>query len=157
MVHIDLSFIGRDLSNRLQRTGREMASRILRPQMEKAVRIVQSISRRDYLSGPRPSRLGVRTGRLRGSITTSVSAGLGTRQIEGRVGTNVVYGPIHEYGGTIRAKRGRFLRFRIGRRWVAVRRVTIPPRPFLRTALRDAAPKIMLETGLAVSGELERL
>jgi phage gpG-like protein len=49
-----------------------------------------------YLMGPRPERLGVVTGRLKGSITTSVRAsGAG---IVGKIGTNVPYGAYHEFG-----------------------------------------------------------
>ncbi len=55
-------------------------------------------SKKNRLSGPRPNILGVKTGRLRSSISASRVHVQGDTY-EVRVGTNVVYGPIHEYGG----------------------------------------------------------
>lgn len=75
------------------------------------------------------------TGRLRRSFTYRAT---------GRgfvVGTNMRYAAIHQYGGVIRPKRAKHLRFRLaggtgkrkgGRgRWVQAERVVIPPRPFV--------------------------
>src|SRR4051812_27073070 len=58
-------------------------------------------SKTDYLSGPRPEKLGVISGRLRSSITTDT-------KVEGdiistSVGSNVRYAAMHEFGGTIQA------------------------------------------------------
>jgi len=47
------------------------------------------------------------------------------------VGTNVIYARIHQQGGTIKPKRGRFLRFTVGGQTFFVKSVTIPARPFL--------------------------
>ena len=73
------------------------------------------------------------TGRLSDSIThvfdkTSVT-----------IGTNVIYASVHQFGATIRAKRQRFLTFRVGGRWARKRQVTIPPRPFLGPDGEDRA------------------
>ena len=75
------------------------------------------------------------TARLKGSITHRVVGD----SVE--VGTNVVYGAIHQFGGktrarTIRAKRKKALSFLIGGRRVFAKSVrhpgsTIPARPFL--------------------------
>jgi phage gpG-like protein len=78
--------------------------------------------------------LHIRTGRLKSSIN-------GTAQmvgniVTGKVGTNVVYAPIHELGGVIRAKNSPYLRFKIGDRWVSKKEVKIPARPFLSTGLQ---------------------
>jgi phage virion morphogenesis protein len=54
-----------------------------------------------------------------------------------RVGTNLVYGAIHQLGGTIRAKTAKGLRFRIGDRWATKQSVTIPARPFLGLSDED--------------------
>lgn len=48
-----------------------------------------------------------------------------------RIGTPLIYGRIHQLGGTIRAKNAPSLRFRIGDRWSSKKSVTIPARPFL--------------------------
>lgn len=57
------------------------------------------------------------------------------------VGTNLAYAATHQFGAerTIRAKRGRYLRFRIGDRWVSVPsvRIKIPARPFLGISRED--------------------
>jgi len=51
------------------------------------------------LRGPRPTYLGVVSGRLRASITATEAVKT-NEGYEAEVGTNVVYAPIHEYGGT---------------------------------------------------------
>jgi len=74
-------------------------------------------SQKNRLTGPRPKYLGVVTGRLRSSI--SVFSALSAKdQYEVRVGTNVNYARIHEFGGA----RGRGF---------------MPARPFLRPAIED--------------------
>lgn len=55
-----------------------------------------TVAMKNYLSGPRPEKLDVVTTRLRGSITSKVeSVGEG---IIGRIGTNIPYAPVHEFG-----------------------------------------------------------
>jgi phage gpG-like protein len=57
---------------------------------------VERTSKYNYLSGPRPEKLGVVTGRLRNSILAKVTT---TRsKIIGEIGTNVIYGRFHEEG-----------------------------------------------------------
>jgi len=98
------------------------------------------------VSGPRPAHLGVVTNRLRSSIQ-AVNQGFGRV----KVGTNVVYARIHEEGGMIFAKKplpgsktGRkWLRFKIGDRWVTTDRVRIPRRPYLHPALATMRPKVI--------------
>lgn len=65
----------------------------LKKGLEFAVGVVQ----REFLSGPRPTKLDVRTVRLRNSITKSVEVRPG-RGVVGWVGTNVLYGAFHEFG-----------------------------------------------------------
>jgi phage gpG-like protein len=50
-----------------------------------------------YLTGPRPLRLGVKTGRLRGSLTFEILAGT-DGSVTGRIGSNVKYAAFHEFG-----------------------------------------------------------
>jgi phage gpG-like protein len=65
-----------------------------------------------------------KSARLRRSFTQ-------TAQTNGfRVGTNVKYAAIHQYGGVIRA-RAKALRFRIGKQHVTVKAVRMPARPFI--------------------------
>lgn len=82
-----------------------------------------------------------------GGKTLTKSAGLKNSikaQADGTgaaVGTNLVYAATHQFGDerTIRAKKSRYLRFRIGDRWVSVPsvRVNIPARPFLGISKED--------------------
>jgi len=63
-----------------------------------------SISKEDYLSGPRSkTRLGVVTHRLRSSVERSVFSPPGYIEF----GTDVIYGPTHEFGDTSRNIRAR--------------------------------------------------
>lgn len=52
-------------------------------------------------------------------------------------GVNRIYAAIHQFGGTIRAKTSRGLRFRLGDRWSTKRQVSIPARPFLGVSDTD--------------------
>lgn len=78
------------------------------------------------------------SGRLKQSIT---------RRVAGKellVGTNVRYAAIHQFGGTIRAKTSKGLRFRMpwlkgdgDSGWRRVQSVTLPARPFLGVSAGD--------------------
>lgn len=75
--------------------------------------VLSGWTKKNRLSGPRPRFLGVKTGRLRSSI----SAGQTRKTSEGyenTIGTNVVYAPTHEFGYPKR---------------------NIPARPFLRPTI----------------------
>jgi len=77
-----------------------------------------------------------RTGRLRNSITHDVK--IEGNKVVGRIGTNVIYGRIHELGGVIKPRQAQSLRFNIpGVGWRMAKSVTIPARPYLRPALED--------------------
>lgn len=71
------------------------------------------------------------TARLRNSLSIRSTSS------EVRVGTNVIYAPVHQYGATIRAKNAPYLRFRLAgaRRgkgpWVRTKSVKIPQRQFM--------------------------
>lgn len=83
----------------------------------------------------------------RGGKTLTKSAGLKSSiraqadSSGAAVGTNLVYAATHQFGDerTIRAKKGRYLRFQIGDRWVSIPsvRVNIPARPFLGISKED--------------------
>jgi phage gpG-like protein len=67
----------------------------------------------------------VDTARLRQDFGTEVTA------TSAEWGTNTDYAAIHQFGGVIRAKNAKALRFQIGGNWVMKKSVTIPARPFL--------------------------
>lgn len=93
---------------------------------------VATRSTEDYLSGPRPKNLGRVSGDLARSVNYKVK---GNRVV---IGSNLPYAGVHEKGATIRAKNAPYLVFRIGKRWISAKEVTIPARPFLAPALKDS-------------------
>jgi phage virion morphogenesis protein len=90
----------------------------------------------DYAKGKRGTKIleeqGM-AGGLEGSITSVVHPGY----VE--IGTNKVYGAIHQFGGTIRPRSGEFLVFKLGGKTVLARKVTIPARPYLGLSPQDKA------------------
>ena len=58
-----------------------------------------ALSKEEFLSGARPEKLGVVTGRLRASIRAKIDST--ERTITARIGTDVPYAAIHEFGGTL--------------------------------------------------------
>jgi phage virion morphogenesis protein len=84
-----------------------------------------------YARGKRNTRILTESGRLRDSITSEAA------RSEVRVGTNVVYGAIHQLGGTIRPKNATHLVFQLGGVFVRAKSVTIPARPFLGISADD--------------------
>jgi len=93
---------------------------MIRRSLYKSSQFIAGWIKTKRLTGPRPKYLGVVTGRLRASITATpaIKTGSGYKT---SIGTNVVYGRIHELGG------------KTGRGYG----VKIPPRPFLRPAIED--------------------
>jgi phage gpG-like protein len=62
-----------------------------------------------------------RTGYLQSSIIATVAQRVNSKEYEGRYGTNVIYGRIHEFGGLAGRNHSAF----------------IPARPFLRPAIEN--------------------
>ena len=56
-----------------------------------------------------------------------------------RVGTNVIYAAIHQFGGDIKPKKAKALHFQVDGNSVFAKRVTIPARPFLGIGPADEA------------------
>jgi phage virion morphogenesis protein len=81
-----------------------------------------------------------------------------THKVAGKsvmVGTNLIYAAIHQFGGTIRPRRGKYLRFRSGGRYAQKQSVTLPARPFLGINASDekAIAKII---DRAIAGRVAR-
>lgn len=74
------------------------------------------------------------TGNLKRSITHSIEAG--NNKIIGKVGSNVVYAAIQEFGGTIRPKNGKYLRFKGSYGWATVKSVTIKGKFYITRAIK---------------------
>lgn len=95
-------------------------------------------SREGYLSGPRPKKLGRRSGDLARSVGYKIN---GDRVV---IGSNLRYAPIHEFGGVIVPRKAPRLIFKtLDGAWHSASRVVIPARPFLRPALKDSRPAIL--------------
>ena len=99
----------------------------------------------EYAATKRNSRILTESGRLRDSINSEAG------RDEVRVGTNVIYAAIHQFGGTIKPKSASHLVFRIGDRLVMVDSVTLPARPFMGISAEDEA-----EVAEIVFGFVER-
>lgn len=104
---------------------------------------LQSMVVKDKLSG---RVLSVRTGTLRRSIYQKVQKN--SSSVVGIVGTNVKYAAAHEYGfdGTMTIKAHvRRLKTRAGDEVIVQahsRRIKLPERSFLRSALKELTPEI---------------
>lgn len=73
----------------------------------------------------------VGSGHLRDSITHQVSGD------EVAIGTNVVYGAIHQFGGKIEPKADGHMVFKIGDAFVSVSEIVLPARPYLGLSADD--------------------
>lgn len=71
-----------------------------------------------------------------------------------RIGTDLIYGAVQQFGATIYPSRGERIRFSINGRWVSVASVTIKPRPFLpvstlpddwTTAIRSSSETVLTQ------------
>jgi phage gpG-like protein len=76
-------------------------------------------------------------GRLAASLAQR-SSGWGL-SLEGELYSDLPYAGVQEYGALIQAVRAKYLRFQVEGRWVQVRRVTVPARPFLAPGAEAAA------------------
>ena len=111
-----------------------------------------------------------RSGRLSGSIAGRVQRRpgyLAVRLSAGGGGEDVKYAAIHEYGGTIYPKRGKYLRFPVsddaftpvgvsrgegGSLWASVESVTIPARPYLQPSIDDIEARMIPEVRRVLRG-----
>ena len=120
--------------------------------MWKCVYMVQRTAKRKLTGG---SPLNVRSGTLRSSLAAEVKKVHGNAY-EGKVGTNIIYAKIHEYGATIRAKTGEYMRFPGAGGWVTTSEVKIPARPWLNPSLEENRKKINKTLGMEVKDHLKK-
>lgn len=137
---LQVRIIGLEKFSALAKTTAEMRSKVhsgLLQRMRLLGEAVKARAQEKYLAG-RPG-LNVVTGNLSSRISYSVKDEGNSMSVE--VGTNVIYGKVHEYGKTIRPVNGKYLSFigREGKR-VFVRQVVIPPRPWLRPSIQEELP-----------------
>lgn len=109
--------------NKLIKKNPELSRRVLSYISEAVV----NRSVEHHLSGQTLKR---QTGTLAKSINYKMQG-----NYKSKVGTNVTYAAIHEFGGTIKPKNGKALAFKIKDSWAVVKEVKIPKRSFLAPAL----------------------
>lgn len=134
---------------RLRNLSKEMHGGVAKAILALTIELQRHI-KEDKLSG---QVLNTRSSNLRNSITYQVND-TGS-SIEGIVGTNkraIPYAAIHEFGGVIAAKRAKYLRFKIGNKWISKKTVIMPERSYLRTSLKDMEPKIKEKIEIALKG-----
>jgi phage gpG-like protein len=95
---IKLTHNAQQIAARLATFPPEMLNGIARA-MDKENELTVGHVAKNYLTGPRPEKLGVRTNRLRLSIRRSAAVIEG-QSVTSTIGTNVEYAAIHEYGFT---------------------------------------------------------
>ena len=136
--------------------GRELLARIeanVVKALDRSAIIVQrevklQLSKHGNVSGENPSKPGtppgVRTGTLRRSVQIDRSK---IQAFRVRIGPGVIYGRIHELGGTIVPKTKPWLVFKIPGEagLVRTKKVTMPPRPYLRPGLRAARARVLAQ------------
>lgn len=131
----------------------ETIMRAFKQAMTRTIIKLASYIAKNKLSG---QVLKVRTGMLRRSLLGSVNSQDAVKSfpdgVEGKVGTNLVYARIHEYGGVIKPKRANALCFVIDGHFIRVKQVKIPERSYLRTGLREQATDLIQ----FFSGELQK-
>lgn len=117
--------------------------RNLRSKVQRLAIEVQSLVKQK-LSGP---VLHVRTGTLRRSINQLVTED--STGIRARVGTNVAYAAVHEYGFsgsvTVKAHTRTLASGTVQNVRSFTRTMNLPPRSFLRSTLEEEAPRIRSE------------
>ena len=141
----------KELARKFDKAGKTMPKAVERA-MWKCVYMVQRTAKRKVTGG---NPLNVRSEVLRASILPEVKKIHGN-EYEGRVGTNVIYGKIHEYGATIRAKTGEYMTWPGATGWVKAREVRIPARPWLNPSLEENRKKINKTLGMEVKDHFKK-
>jgi len=123
------------LSEKSRKMLRKMPDLIV-PALRKGTEEAMILAEREAKLNLSGKILNRRTGRIRNSITHKV--GIQGDKVVGKIGTNVVYGRIHELGGEIYPRKAKALKFNIpGVGWRTAKKVVMPARPYLRPALED--------------------
>jgi len=121
----------------------------VKPALTRAAVEVIAFAQKKYLGAPKKMPRGVSggffgsylaapTGTLRRSLTKKVK--VGGNGVSAKIGTNIKYAAIHEYGGTTGRNRS----------------VTMPERPFLRPSIQKNRPRILELVSDAFIGAYKR-
>lgn len=83
---------------------------------------------------------------LRGKLRNSITSQLNKNDYSAKIGTDLIYARIHEFGGTIVPKKAKFLVFKIDGKTIRTKKVIIKPYRgigYLRPALKKNIKKIL--------------
>lgn len=142
---------GRETANKLRGEGKRVREAVRKSLGGLVLELLVKV-KQEKLSGPGTGQaLNVITGRLRTSITQRIT-GSG-RELHGIVGTNVEYAKFHEFGQSIKAdlkKRSEGFKAGLKADKPVLNADSLPPRSFLRTALKEMDPRIREEFANAV-------
>ena len=123
---------------------------ILEKALKTAAEIVRGEAIQKHLSGPKMAigkgslknaTLARHSGDLANSINTKVSVARNRQSAQ--IGSNLKYARIHEEGGVIKPKKGKYLKFTVGGKTIFTESVTIPKRPFLSSSLEAKRQRIL--------------
>lgn len=138
---------GRETAKKLRSDGKQVREAVRKTMGRIVLELLVKV-KRDKLSG---QALNVRTGRLRRSITQRVE--VNGNDVEGVVGTNVEYGKFHEYGQSIKTdlkKQREGFKTGLTASKPSLTSDDLPPRSFLRSALKEMKPRTREEFKQAV-------
>lgn len=142
---------GRETADKLRGSGKRMHGSVRKSLSSLVLELMVKV-KQEKLSGPGTGQaLNVRTGRLRRSITQRITDS--GRQVRGIVGTNVEYAKFHEFGQSIKAdlkKQREGFKAGLKADKPALNADSLPPRSFLRSALKEMEPRIREEFAHAV-------
>ncbi len=155
------------ISDKLRQAMRQ-APKIVSEEMTEGMQEVKTIRAR--IRGQISQMRLVERGRLSRSLSARVRANQSSGRVDGYVAAGARYAGIHEHGGTIRAKRGKFLVFPLGERveithvqrrngewrelkqtrmetinvskWIRVKSVKIRPKWYFRRGVRQGLPAV---------------
>ncbi|MBD3403520.1 hypothetical protein GF420_11535 [candidate division GN15 bacterium] len=128
---------GKSRLTKLPRVASEMPENMAKG-LRRAGAVIEARAKKEYTA----SGLRVRSNRLRGGISSE----LFNRNTSVRIGPNVFYGEVHEFGMTINAKSAAGMTFRTADgNWVRTQSVRIPARPYMGPAADKEMPQAIDE------------
>lgn len=142
---------GQETGKKLRDSGKRMHGSVRKSIARLVLELLVKV-KRDKLSGPGEGQaLNVRTGRLRRSITQRITDN--GREVRGIVGTNVEYAKFHEFGPSVKdelKKHKEGFKAALKANNPELTADDLPPRSFLRSALKEMEPRIREEFAQAV-------
>lgn len=140
-----LNRLGKDFSSKAMLRAVLSGAEILRTRMRQLAPYLTGTLRRSiHIGGQSGFSPGPSYSDIGGQVVTPDRVGV-------EVGTNIIYGPIQEFGGTIKAKNAPYLVFRTkDGAWHSVKSVQIPPTAYMRGSYLEKKPDVIMEIDMAL-------